>query len=433
MTANNKLPLMSKKYLDAFIAPFAQKKELYLGAVKQHGSPLYFLDTDILAERAWQFRAAFENKLPKTRCYFAMKSNNLPIITKLLIQEGFGIDVSSGIELSVALQNGSEDIIFSGPGKTEGELALAIQHSSKVTVLVDSLSELKKIKRLLKNESTHLSIGVRLNRNPEGLWRKFGITLDQLPECYREIKKIPNLLFKGLQFHSSWNLKPDRQVTFINTLGFHLENMPEDLIESIEFIDIGGGYWPQQGEWLLTDNPTRHIHRPAQRIESFATQLTEALKGSILNQIDCTICFEPGRWICNDTMQLLIKVVDKKEKNLVITDAGTNAIGWERFESDYFPVINLTDFDTIEKPCHILGSLCTPHDVWGYAYYGKSISEGDVLMIPTQGAYTYSLRQNFIKGLPKVVVANNDTDQFTELLDSGINEVSVGYRSAHMT
>jgi diaminopimelate decarboxylase len=30
-------------------------------------------------------------------------------------------------------------------------------------------------------------------------------------------------------------------------------------------------------------------------------------------------------------------------------------------------------------------------------------------MIPTQGAYTYSLRQHFIKALPKVVVvdANN--------------------------
>ena len=57
-----------------------------------------------------------------------------------------------------------------------------------------------------------------------------------------------------------------------------------------------------------------------------------------------------------------------------------------------------------ERECHVLGSLCTPHDVWGYSYYGADIQPGDVLLIPTQGAYTYSLRQHFIKPLPKVVV-----------------------------
>jgi len=98
-----------------------------------------------------------------------------------------------------------------------------------------------------------------------------------------------------------------------------------------------------------------------------------------------------------------LTVVDKKASDLVITDAGTNAIGWERFETDYFPVINLSRPDLIESECNILGSLCTPHDVWGYAYWGKDIQPGDILLIPTQGAYTYSLRQEFIKPLPTVV------------------------------
>jgi hypothetical protein len=50
----------------------------------------------------------------------------------------------------------------------------------------------------------------------------------------------------------------------------------------------------------------------------------------------------------------------------------------------------------------ILGSLCTPHDVWGYGYFGDGIEPGDVLLVPSQGAYTYSLRQLFIKPLAKV-------------------------------
>ena len=103
-------------------------------------------------------------------------------------------------------------------------------------------------------------------------------------------------------------------------------------------------------------------------------------------------------------MHLVLKVVDVKSPDLVITDGGTNAVGWERFEHDYFPVINLTQPGLTEHPCLVLGSLCTPHDVWGFSYHGYGIAEGDVLLVPDQGAYTYSLRQEFIKPLPGTAI-----------------------------
>ena len=102
-------------------------------------------------------------------------------------------------------------------------------------------------------------------------------------------------------------------------------------------------------------------------------------------------------------MHILLRVVDKKADDLVVTDGGTNIVGWERFETDYFPVINLSRPSLTERNCMIFGSLCTPHDIWGYGYFGEGIEPGDVLMIPSQGAYTYSLRQQFIKPLAKVV------------------------------
>jgi diaminopimelate decarboxylase len=102
-------------------------------------------------------------------------------------------------------------------------------------------------------------------------------------------------------------------------------------------------------------------------------------------------------------MHILLTVIDKKADDLVITDGGTNAVGWERFETDYFPVINLTRPGPNENPCMIAGSLCTPHDIWGYGYWGEGIEPGDALLVPSQGAYTYSLRQHFIKPVPAVV------------------------------
>ena len=92
--------------------------------------------------------------------------------------------------------------------------------------------------------------------------------------------------------------------------------------------------------------------------------------------------------------------MQRKSSEVVITDGGTNAIGWERFETDYFPVINLSRPDVRERECLVAGSLCTPHDLWGYSYFGEDIQRGDILLIPNQGAYTYSLRQEFIKPLP---------------------------------
>lgn len=147
-----------------------------------------------------------------------------------------------------------------------------------------------------------------------------------------------------------------------------------------------------------------HYKRPAASLETFASHLAGVLRKHILPHCVPEIWLEPGRWLSHPGMHLLMRVVDCKSHDLVITDAGTNAIGWERFESDYFPVINLSQPGLHEHACHVLGSLCTPYDVWDYGYWGAGIAPGDVLLIPAQEAYTYGLRQAFIKPIPRSVV-----------------------------
>ncbi len=398
------IPLLSKTYLREFVNGFLNRRLFFSDLVHKFGSPLYVLEEAVLKQRARQFKTAMNKRLPDCGFYFAMKSNNLPQVSRVLLDQGFGLDVSSGMELSAALLLGTDQIIFSGPGKTRTELELAVGNSEKVTVLLDSEGELRRLSAIAKEKNKKVHVGLRLNTNPEGLWRKFGILLDELGPLYDKISGSSHLIFLGLQFHSSWNLDPERQAVFIETLGGFLKIMPDQFFEDLKFIDIGGGYWPSQGEWLVSDQPLAHYCIPAAPIEAFADCLAQSLETHIFPLTQCRVCFEPGRWICNDAMHILMQVVDCKTEDLVITDAGTNTIGWERFETDYFPVMNLTQAMPEERACHILGSLCTPHDVWGYAYFGKGISEGDVLMIPTQGAYTYSLKQSFIKPLPRTIV-----------------------------
>ena len=412
-------PLLAPERLHAFVRYFFDRRDIYLAVLKNHPAPLYLQESAVLRTRAARMKRAFQDRLPEVAFYFAVKSNNHSHVAGVLIQEGFGLDVSSGQELEMALGLGASDIVFSGPGKTLQELRLAVSHADRVVILMDSFGELERLGPLAAEMDTTVCCGVRLTVNPTGLWRKFGIPLPELPVFIDAARRYPRLNLTGLQFHTSWNLSPQPQIDFIRVLGQRLAAMPAAVRGQIEFIDIGGGYWPEQGEWLQAagtpagklrdalDLPAAggdaHYHLSATPIEGFAEALSTAIRSHLLPSVSCRICLEPGRWICNDAVHLLISVVDKKAPDLVITDAGTNTVGWERFETDYCPVLNLTRPSLVEKPCHVLGSLCTPHDVWGYAYFGAEIQPGDILMIPTQGAYTYSLRQTFIKPLPCVI------------------------------
>ena len=405
--------------LNAYVSAYFNKGREFLETFRPQSSPLYVFEKQVAKDKARAFRSAFEKYLPHTGFYYAMKSNNCPDVSAAVLEEGFGLDVSSGVELSTALELGAKDMVFSGPGKNQAELELAVMNSDRLTVLIDSFGELERLGRMAEKHGRIVGAGVRLTTEPRGLWRKFGILNKDLRGFIKASTAFPYIDFKGLQFHSSWNMGPERQITFIEELGRTLADLPCEHRDLIRFIDIGGGYWPESGEWLqgsATDKgqlkkalgqedilDQAHYLNPATPIEIFAEKLAAAIKNHIHKHIPCRICFEPGRWICHEAMHILLTVVDCKFEDMVITDGGTNALGWERYESDYFPVLNLSRPGLVEKPCMVLGSLCTPHDVWGYSYWGESIREGDILMIPTQGAYTYSLRQQFIKGLPGVV------------------------------
>ncbi len=413
-------PFLPHDELIGFVKKYVNRRKYFLEVLNHHTPPIYILDSYALLERAKQFKKAFTFTLPNAAFYFAVKSNNHPEISRRLIRSGFGLDVSSGMELQMALEQGAKDIVYSGPGKTEMELDLAARNSGCVTVLLDSFGELHRLERVASSFNVQVRAGVRLTTNPNGLWRKFGIPAEQLMAFRTAAQACKHIVLKGIQFHTSWNLSADAQVDFIRSLGKLFSSVPAGIRRQLEFIDIGGGYWPEQGEWLQPAgtpegmlkkagredviSPNIHYRLPAEKLDPFAKKIGKAIKDHLSPLMDLKICLEPGRWICHDAMHLLMTVVDKKAEDLIITDAGTNAIGWERFETDYFPVLNLNRPAFSERPCLILGSLCTPHDVWGYSYFGKEICEGDVLMIPCQGAYTYSLRQNFIKPVPEVVI-----------------------------
>jgi diaminopimelate decarboxylase len=381
-------------------------------AVESEGTPLYIFEPARLSAKINTFVETFRAYLGSFHAFYAMKCNPNPEVVSTAVQEGLGLDASSGKELREALDSGCGNILFSGPGKTDPELELAAAHAHKVTVLMDSFGELERLNAAAGRAGTVVRSGVRLSTTETGLWRKFGIPLTSLGNFLAASANKSNLRLEGLQFHTSWNMTPEYQTEFIIRLGRTLALMDPLTYRSIRFIDIGGGFWPERGEWLLGKeefNSTgeyrlrEKVHIKAAPIEDFAREIARTLRENIPQIPGLTIYAEPGRWIVDEVMHIVIKAVDRKGDDLVVADTGTNILGWERYETDYVPVVNLTRPSLTERPCLITGSLCTPHDIWGWSFFGDDIEPGDILLLPNQGAYTWSLRQEFIKPLAKVV------------------------------
>jgi diaminopimelate decarboxylase len=415
--------VLSRDVLQGYVEGFLTKREIFIESARRFGAPQYFFDRTSLAQKADQFNAACSRHLDRYQIFYAMKSNSFRGIIDHIASRGMGLDVSSGHELSMALATGCQKIIFSGPGKTDEELGLAISHPQQVVLLMDSPGELSRLSKIVgqkRGSKAAVRVGIRVQNAMGGVWNKFGIPLSDVTKTFINAMSIAGIDPCGIQFHTSWNLNPSAQVKMIDQIGSYIvRKMPEDISRRLKFMDIGGGFWPEHGEWLNAQNTDKgallaqinpeskfnktHYIREAMPIDYFLREISRAISrpGNPLQALE--VWMEPGRWISTSAMHILLKVVDKKGSRMVITDGGINIMGWERPLTEFIPIINLSQPGLNEVSTMVFGSLCTPHDVWGRSFFGNGIEVGDVLLVPDQGAYTYSLRQSFIKAKCRVV------------------------------
>ena len=122
------------------------------------------------------------------------------------------MDVVSGGELLKALKAGikANKIVFSGVGKTEEELKIAI--NKKILLInCESESEAKIINKIAKKLNKKVSIGFRLNPNIDAKTHKkistgkadnkFGISIKNFSVFFKEIEKFENINLEALCVH----------------------------------------------------------------------------------------------------------------------------------------------------------------------------------------------------------------------------------------
>ncbi|MEK7145056.1 MAG: hypothetical protein AAB794_04365 [Patescibacteria group bacterium] len=383
------------------------KRDFFLALTQKHNTPFYTYDQKELDESIGRFMKAFQAHVPRFQAYYAVKLNHHPLVVKRVVEKGLGLDVASRRELSMAINAGATEIVYFSPGKSEEDLTDAIIHSDIVRLNIDSFNELRRLGVISNKMKRGVDTSIRVHLPSQGSWTKYGIPLNELKVFWEEATQYPFVRLNGIHFHQSRNRTTDFYTDAIREIGEYIgANLSVQERALIKYIDFGGGFEPYKSEGVIVQNESnQHDYRILETptIEEYAKAIGVAITKYLNPLIEAAYFAEPGRYICNSAMHIVLSVADVKDAQNVILNGGVNMVGWQRFESEYFPLINLSSPAKTEIECNLWGNLCTTWDIWGYHCFADSVNESDIIIVPYQGALTYSLAQSFISDIPPVI------------------------------
>ena len=366
---------------------------------EKYGTPLYVYSASAIRERYRTLDRAFRG-VKHTICYSVKANSNLSLL-RLLAGLGAGFDIVSGGELErvrLARKQAVKKIVFSGVGKTEGELLLALR-SGILLFNVESESELELLAKCAARLKKTADIALRVNPDvpaethpyiSTGLREhKFGVPIAAARVLYREAAKQNFLRVAGVSVHIG------SQISEVAPFRLAMERMVELLGQlaadghHITKVDIGGGLGISYDSAQAVDLPDL-----ARRYAGAIIEPLRTLAGSLPH-----LLLEPGRSIVAPAGALVTRVLNRKSngnKRFTIVDAAMNdlirpALYGARHE--IAPV--LLRSGVVAETSDVAGPVCESGDFLARNAVLPAAVPGDYLCILDAGAYGMSLASNY--------------------------------------
>lgn len=360
-------------------------------------TPCYIYFKGLLRKRVSELKGC----LPASfQVHYAMKANPNPGLLQELSSLGIGADVASLGELVRARDSGMRPslIEFSGPGKTERELAEAIKQGIS-SINAEGLFEVASIVRLSRRLGIKANVGLRINPRhapQSGGMRmsgdtQFGIPLELAAETLRFIKQQPEILsFTGIHVHSgSQMLSADAVLqNFRTILDLALEISRLNILP-IGKINFGGGW----GIKYFTNQSSLDLKKLAVGLK----ELFDDARYSCLSHVRRIV--EPGRFLVGECGLYVTTVLYRKpgaEREFLIVDGGMHQnyllaggmgqVIRRNFEID--AISRNPEAGRAGAAYDIAGCLCTPQDILATNFHSeREIQEGDRIVFFNAGAY----------------------------------------------
>jgi diaminopimelate decarboxylase len=357
--------------------------------LKKNKTPFYIYSENQIAFNFLKFANTFKKTNPLI-CFAAKSNSNLNIL-RILGKLGAGADVVSGGELLKALKAGirPNKIVFSGVGKTEEELKIAI--NKKILLInCESESEAKLINNLSRKLRKKVSIGFRLNPNVDAKTHKnistgkaenkFGLSIKNFKVFLKTVKSFKNVKLDALSVHIGSQILND--APFRKTLNV-MSKLIKELKLNLKYVDLGGGF----GINYTDREKPINLSKYSKLVHNFSKKL------------NCRIIFEPGRSIIGNTGLLISKIQFIKKganKNFIILDAGMNDFMRPALYEAFHKIIPISKKSSrMRSKIEFVGPICESTCKFGvYKNYPK-INENEFVAITNVGAYGSSLSSNY--------------------------------------
>jgi diaminopimelate decarboxylase len=356
------------------------------------GTPVYVYSTATMCRHVEALRSALEPMPDPLICY-AVKANPNAAVVATLAKAGMGADVVSGGEYRRAVAAGvaPRTIVFSGVGKTEAEMRLALE-GGLFQFNLESAAEAEMLSAVAASLGRTAPVGFRVNPDiPAGSHakittgaaeNKFGIAVGDALEAYARAAALPGLAVQGVAVHIGSQLTSldplERAFTRIGELIGELRRGGHD----IGVADLGGGLGVPYDPELPPPPSAAHYGDMVRRITG---------------SWNVRLVFEPGRLIVGNAGVLLSRVIRVKPgaaHPFVVVDAAMNDLMRPALYDAWHQIDAVRP--TGERwTANVVGPVCETGDTFATAREMNRVEANDLVAFRTAGAYAAAMSSTY--------------------------------------
>jgi diaminopimelate decarboxylase len=356
--------------------------------VRAHGSPLVVYDEATLRAQACAYREAAPEAFV---CYGTKAFPNLAVM-RILAEEGIGADVSTLGELNFALAAGisGDRMVVHGNNKADEELSAAARAGA--LVVVDSLEEVERaravgVARTLIRVTPGIDADTHEKVRTGHHGSKFGLTPDDALEALRRAPET-----EGLHVHVGSQLRDLGAARMsVDWLARFAARAREETGWELKTIDLGGGLGvastPDEDELPIRD----FVHGLLEELER-----ARSLHGLVQPKV----ILEPGRSLTARAGVTLYMIGSVKQAGTsttyVAVDGGMSDNPRPALYGARYTAIlaNRADEPTT-GPYTVVGKHCESGDMLIDRVDLPEPHRGDILAVPTTGAYTLAMSSTY--------------------------------------
>ena len=358
---------------------------------RRFGTPCYVYSRAAIERHYGEFARALAGQ--SALIAYSVKANSNLAVLALLAKLGAGFDIVSGGELARVLAAGGDarKILFSGVGKTEDEIAHALE-AGILCLNLESEGELQRVAQVAARCGKRAPVAFRVNPDVDarthpyistGLKQsKFGVPYADAERIYREASRLPQVEVVGIGCHIGSLMTGAGPFVDATARILALTERLERAGIGLAHIDLGGGFG------------IRYRDEEPAPIGEFLDGALGVLAGRKEKLI-----VDPGRSIVGNAGALITRVEYVKPgeaKSFLVVDAAMNDLLRPALYGAWHEILPVREQDEAAATgvYDIVGPVCESAD---FLAKDRALGArpGDLLAVMSAGAYAMAMSSNY--------------------------------------